>query len=40
MTASNHTYRGIIFDHAQFGPTCEAIDNISLAEQLPDMEIG
>jgi ornithine decarboxylase len=23
-----------------FGPTCDALDTISLAEQLPDMEIG
>ncbi len=23
-----------------FGPTCDALDTISLAEQLPDMELG
>jgi ornithine decarboxylase len=25
---------------AVFGPTCDALDTISLAEQLPDLEIG
>ena len=25
---------------AVFGPTCDALDTISLAEQLPDMELG
>ena len=23
-----------------FGPTCDALDTISLAEQLPDLELG
>ena len=23
-----------------FGPTCDALDTISLAEQLPDMDLG
>ena len=25
---------------AVFGPTCDALDTISLSEQLPDLEIG